>query len=199
MAGVDHSLQRLRTDCVDIMHLHSCGRDALERGEIIEALEDARQAGKIRFVAYSGENEALQWALESGRFAVVQTSVSVADQADLAGRLALAVRAGIGVIAKRPLAEIAWRHTERPVGDYGEEYWRRLQKMAVDLGEDPVDTALRFTVFTPGVHAAAVGTTSLEHLAANIRSIERGPLPAEIYTAIREAFTANDDGWAGQV
>jgi aryl-alcohol dehydrogenase-like predicted oxidoreductase len=199
MAGVDHSLQCLRTDYVDIMHLHSCGRDALEGGEVIEALEDAVQAGKIRFVAYSGENDALQWALESGRFAVVQTSVSVADQADLVDRLPLAARAGIGVIAKRPLAEVAWRHASCPAGDYCEEYWRRLRKMAVDLDEDPVDTALRFVVFTPGVHSAAVGTANIEHVAANIRSIERGPLPEELYAAIREAFAANDDGWAGLV
>src|SRR5689334_6586158 len=61
--GIDESLRRLRTDYLDIVHLHSCNLETLARGEVIRALHDARQAGKLRVAAYSGENEALAWAV----------------------------------------------------------------------------------------------------------------------------------------
>ena len=35
-ASVEASLQRLRTDRIDIAHLHSCPREVLERGEVVE-------------------------------------------------------------------------------------------------------------------------------------------------------------------
>ncbi len=45
---VDATLKRLRTDHVDVMLLHSCDQDVLERGEALGALARAREAGKIR-------------------------------------------------------------------------------------------------------------------------------------------------------
>ena len=66
--SIDRSLRRLKTDRVDIVQLHSCGVDVLEKGEVIRALEDAREAGKTRFISYSGDNEAAAWAVGSGIF-----------------------------------------------------------------------------------------------------------------------------------
>src|SRR5207249_2921445 len=55
--GIDEALQTLQTDWIDIVHLHSCSLEVLQRGEVITALDDARQAGKVRVAAYSGENQ----------------------------------------------------------------------------------------------------------------------------------------------
>jgi aryl-alcohol dehydrogenase-like predicted oxidoreductase len=63
--SIERSLRRMRTDYVDLVQLHSCGVDVLERGEIIQALLDAREAGKTRHIGYSGDNEAAEWAVES--------------------------------------------------------------------------------------------------------------------------------------
>ena len=77
---VDRALRRLRTDHLDVMLLHSCGRDELEKGEALQTLLEAREAGKIRFAGYSGDNETVAFAAGLEGIAVIQTSVNIADQ-----------------------------------------------------------------------------------------------------------------------
>jgi aryl-alcohol dehydrogenase-like predicted oxidoreductase len=199
-ASVEAALGRLRTDCLDIVHLHSCGLDVLQRGEVIQALEDARQAGKLRLAAYSGENEALDFAVACGRFQSIETSVNFCDQRGLLGPIALAELRGLGVIAKRPVANAPWRFAEWPVGNYAEEYWQRWQAMQLDPhGLDWQELALRFTAFAPGVSASIVGTTNLAHLQQNIALLAAGPLPPAWFEEIRQAFQLHDQNWIGQV
>ena len=52
---VERSLRKLRTDRLDVMLLHSCDLDTLREGEALGALVKARDAGKVRFVGYSGD------------------------------------------------------------------------------------------------------------------------------------------------
>ncbi len=199
-AGVEAALGRLRTDRIDVVHLHSCPVHVLERGEVIEALHDAKQAGKIRFAAYSGENEALEWALGSSAFDVVQTSINLADQRVIDRALPLARERGLGVIAKRPLANAVWRYAERPSGRDGEIYWDRFQAMQLDRRDlDWDELALRFTLSRPGVHTAIVGTASVAHLERAIEIAGRGPLPGDHVNAIRAAFQDHDHDWHGHV
>ena len=117
-AGVDVALRRLRTDFIDIVHLHSCDLATLQAGDVIEALLRAREQGKVGCVAYSGENEALAWAVADGRFMGIECSVNLFDQASLERTLPDAAARGFGVIAKRPLGNAPWRFAQRPVGHY---------------------------------------------------------------------------------
>lgn len=199
-AGVDRALKALRTDHLDIVHLHSCPREILAQGGVIEALEQAKAAGKIRAMAYSGENEALAFALASGRFDGVQCSLNLCDQRVLGDALPATRTQGLGLIAKRPLANAPWRWAERPTGEYCEVYWARLKAMGLDPGDlDWPELALRFAAFQEGVSSCIVGTTKLEHLKANLRLLEKGPLLKDQVAAIRAAFAARDEGWDGQI
>jgi aryl-alcohol dehydrogenase-like predicted oxidoreductase len=54
--GIERALGLLATDRIDIVHLHSCPVEILARGEVIAALLAARDAGKLRCAAYSGDN-----------------------------------------------------------------------------------------------------------------------------------------------
>ena len=199
IAGVNEALRIMKTDYIDIVHLHSCPLETLTNSEVIYALNKTVEEGKIRIAAYSGENEALRFAVESEMFKGIQTSVNITDQRDIETILPAAKKKGIGVIAKRPLANIPWSFTKRPYGEYCEEYWVRWKEMNLDLGIDWNEAALRFAAHTIGVNSVIAGTSNINHLKSNLEAINKGPLPDEIYSEIRNAFIKNDKGWIGKV
>jgi aryl-alcohol dehydrogenase-like predicted oxidoreductase len=106
-AGIEQALKLLRTDYLDIAHFHSCPRQLLEQTDVIDALEAAKRAGKVRAMAYSGENEDLAWAVASGRFDGFMASLNICDQRIVSNTLP--AMAGKGFIAKRAVANHPWR------------------------------------------------------------------------------------------
>src|SRR4030095_7664713 len=118
-------------------------------------------AGKIRVAAYSGDNEPLEWPASSNHFGSLQTSINLFDQYAVDRGLAAARERGLGVIAKRPVANAPWRFSERPVGDYAEEYWVRMQAMGLDPGGlDWQEEAARVVRVLPRVPPGSGGTDS---------------------------------------
>jgi aryl-alcohol dehydrogenase-like predicted oxidoreductase len=208
--SIERSLERLKTDHVDVVHLHSCGRDVLERGEAIEALEQAREQGKTRYIGYSGDSEAALYAVETGRFDTLMTSISICDQEAIELTLPKARELQMGVIVKRGIANAVWRYDSDPDVGYHKEYWRRLQALDYDFcrgerredkGPDgPAGVALRFVLGLDGVHTTVVGTTNPKRFAQNAALIAAGPLAAEQAQAIRERWkdVAQPD-WVGQI
>jgi aryl-alcohol dehydrogenase-like predicted oxidoreductase len=198
--GIEQALKLLKTDYIDIVHLHSCSLDILERGDVIRGLEDMKKAGKVRFIAYSGENEALKYAVLSGKFDSFQASVNICDQRIIENALPEIVKGGFGMIAKRPIANAPWRHDSPPVGHHSAEYWHRLKKMNLDpLGMDWLELALRFTAYTEGVSTCIAGTASMEHFMKNMQAIEKGALAPDIIQYLRTEFQKNDDNWVGLI
>ena len=198
--GVEAALLRLRTDRLDLVHLHSCELAVLERNGVAEALRSAVQAGKVRVSAYSGEGAALLWAVRSGLFGAVQCSVSVVDQAALDGAIAQAAARGIGVLGKRALGNAPWRFDARPPEPDVAEAWDRFQALRPDaggLGWPALFT--RFAAFAPGVSAVLVGTASLAHLREAAGAVEQGPLDPARLASLRGAFAVAGRGWSGRV
>jgi len=204
LASIERSLRRLATDYVDLIQLHSCSLGELRKGEAIEALERARERGFTRYVGYSGDGEAARYAVECGRFDTLQTSVSIADQDAVERTLPLARERNMGVIAKRPLANVAWSYAKKPPEPYYQTYWSRLRKLDYPfLKTSPdraVGTALRFTLRVPGVHTAIVGTTKPERWQANAALLQAGALPAAEFERIRARWgEVAGASWDGQV
>ena len=197
-ATVERSLRRLGTDHLDVMLLHSCKLEVLERGEALGALMRAREAGKIRFAGYSGDNEAAAFAAGLPGVDVLMCSASLCDQVNLDGALPAAAAAGTAVIAKRTVANAAWKPLSAQMGiyrDYVKPYVERFQAMGLEPGElgfpgpeSWMEIALRFTLAEPRVHVLSVGTTSPANAEANLRILEAGPLPAPAVARIRQAF-----------
>ncbi len=97
----------------------------------------------------------------------------------------------------------AWIHDDLPESPYLHTYWERLEKLDYEfLGGEPAEafsTALRFTLGTPGLHTAIVGTTRPGRYAENAALLDAGPLPAEVYDRIRARWReVADDSWTGE-
>ncbi|QNN20741.1 aldo/keto reductase [Planctomycetales bacterium ZRK34] len=140
-ASVEQSLRRLRTDVLDIVLIHSDGRDLeiMQQTDIVTTLGQLRDAGKIRRIGLSGKTvegarAALDWA------DVIMVEYHSEDRSH-EPVITEAAERGVGVVVKKALAS------------------GRLA---------PAD-ALRFVLDNPGVCSAVVGTLSLDHLAANVR------------------------------
>lgn len=203
-ASIDRSLKRLRTDYLDVVQFHSCAEEILRRGEVIEALQRARDQGKTRFIGYSGDGVAAQWAVHSEVFDTLQISVNIADQEAVEGAIADARARNMGVIAKRPIANAAWlAEPDRGIDWYYRIYRERLRKLGYGfLHEDAktsVGTALRFTLSVPGVHTAIVGTTKPRRWSQNAALLAAGKLKPTQYNAIRARWSVvADTSWVGQ-
>ena len=202
--SLERSLRRLKTDHVDLLQLHSCSEDELHKGDVIDFLKRARERGYTRFIGYSGDSQAALHAVNSGEFDTLQTSINIADQEALDLTLPLAKKRNVGVIAKRPVANVAWAAGGRPpLNGYAYLYWERLQKLKYDFlrGDlrDSVATALRFVLTVPGVHTAIVGTTKPERFSENALALEMGSLNGEVFEQVRSRWreVAHSD-WAGQ-
>lgn len=201
--SIDRSLRLLRTDRVDLLQLHSCMENVLRSGGVIEVLQRAREKGKTRFIGYSGDGAAALYAIECGFFDALQTSVNIADQEAIDLTLPLARQRGLGVIAKRPIANAVWKHSTKPANSYVHTYWERLQELRFDfLSGDSgamADVALRFTLSVPGVHTALAGTTKPDRWRQNASLTEHGPLDGSRYEAIRQRWRETATPvWVGQ-
>ena len=152
------------------------------------------EEGQQAIVADRGEIDALVLGEEEG----------LADQEPLELTLPFARERQMGIIAKRPIANAAWKEQHRPIDSYHHVYWDRLTKLHYDFIrqgslEKSIAHALRFTLTIPGVHTAIVGTSKPERWLQNAKMIEAGPLSESEFEAIRERW--DDIGpstWIGQ-
>lgn len=204
LESIERSLRRLRTDRVDLVHLHSCSDAVLKKGDAIAALQTAREKGYTRFIGYSGDSHAAQYAVECGAFDSLQISVNIADQEAIEHAIPAAQKKQMGVIAKRPIANAAWKTGRKPHNSYHQTYWDRLQKLRYDFLQSSdlaksVATALRFTLAVPGVATAIVGTTKPERWDENTRLLSAGSLGKADFDKIRERWeVVAPKTWIGQ-
>ncbi len=210
LRSIERSLTRLKTDVIDLVHLHSCGIEELERGDCIEALEQAKKEGKTRYIGYSGDSKAALKAIELGRFDSLQTSVNFCDQECIELTLPLAKEKQMGVVAKRPIANAVWRHDAKPPSAYHHEYWQRLQELKYEFAtgdarsrqdaDGPAGIAMRFAAMQPAVSVLIVGTTKPERWKQNADLMRAGPLDKALHDSIRARWKAvAKPGWVGQI
>lgn len=181
---IDRSLQRMGTDYIDIMQLHSPSLDDLLHGDGIEGLQRAQEQGKVRFISLSADDEAAVHAVEMGAFDTLQLSYNVLDQGP-AQVIAAARAKDMGIIIKNPIANAIY---EGPRPEQDARIWDLgQQRLSADIiGDLPrVEASLRWLFNNDHVHTAIVGTTNIDHLQDNVTGARRGPLPPDLYAAIQ--------------
>ena len=185
--SIDRSLTRMGLECLDLVYLHTCSSEVLQMGEATGALQEAVDAGKVRYLGYSGDDVDALLAIEMGVFDVLQVTFNILNQVALEEVLPAARNADMGVVAKRPIANARLLSTESPQF-HGGPYWEPIRSMLIEEGNwnDPLGCALRFTLSHPEISSAIIGTTDATHLYENVERALADPLPDQLLVSLHE-------------
>lgn len=181
--GLNESLQRLRTDHVDVIQLHGGSEEEIEQGNAVEVLEEMRRQGKVRWIGASISSLAkvptLPAFLSWGVFDAFQIPYSALLRGHEAW-IAESSKAGVGTIIRGGVAQ-----GEPGEGRGDAESWRKFDQAKLDElrdeGESRTAFMLRLTLSHPQIDTIIVGTKDPEHLSENADAALRGPLPADVY------------------
>jgi aryl-alcohol dehydrogenase-like predicted oxidoreductase len=190
VAGVNQSLDRLKTDHLDLVQFH--GPPPAEAvAEVIQTMHDLQSEGKVRFIGLSKLSEVhgpsrhlsdlqhLPGDIATGAYDAFQIPYAalLRQNEDL---ITAAAEAGSGTVIRRGVAL-----GEPGQGRGSDEIWRKFHEAKLDElreeGESRSGLMLRFTLSHPSLHTAIVGTRNPEHLQENVRAAQRGPLTEHIY------------------
>jgi aryl-alcohol dehydrogenase-like predicted oxidoreductase len=187
-AGVEQSLERLRTDRLDLVQVHlSPSRAQMEADDTVGALVALRDEGKVRFIGMSGILPNLPDHIAMGVFDVFQIPYS-ALQREHEALISEAVDGGAGTLIRggaargAPADDKDWQ--QGPLGLSAGEGHRRWEASGVEHildGMSRMEFVIRFTLSHPGLSTTIIGTSSLDHLASNLAIAEKGPLPPDLY------------------
>jgi len=208
VASLHASLKRLRTERVEVFHLHAVAPKHVDYAiEVIApALLKERDAGRIAHlgITETAPNDhghvTLPRAINSGLFDVVMVAFHMLHQnardrvfpLTRANRVATLVMFAVRLIFSQPdrlrttLADLV-RRGQLP------EAWVDEQAPLAFLTERPsplgvIDAAYRYARHEPGVDVVLFGTGNIEHLQTNIQSILADPLPPATLALVRERF-----------
>lgn len=212
--GVEASLKRLRTDCLDICYMHRPDRNTPIE-ETLAAFDLLVQQGKVNYV---GMSNYASWQMMEARLkaqanrwprpVVMQVPYNLITRSIDEECVEFSEHEGMGMCVYNPLAGgmLTGKH-DRAAGpasgtrfdinaNYHDRFWQdanfdaldRLKGIASDAGVTPVELALRWLATHDHVDSVIVGASKPEHLDANIAAID-GRLDAE-------TMSACDDVWA---
>jgi predicted aldo/keto reductase-like oxidoreductase len=108
MRAVEGSLQRLRTDHLDLVHIHGVNSiDRLMAPNIHEGFTRLKAQGKVRFLGVSSHTPDLEvvmrHAVDSGQFDVIMVAYNFKNWPDLTDIFRDAHQRGVGVVAMKTL------------------------------------------------------------------------------------------------
>jgi len=186
--GLHESLERMKTDYVDVMQLHNPTVEQTVEGELVQALLEMKAQGKVRWIGISSTLPHIETYIDWGVFDVFQIPYSALER-DHEEAIQKAHDSGAGVIVRGGVAR----------GEPGEglgntDRWTKWEAANLDElleeGENRTQFLLRFTNTHPGMHTNIVGTKNPDHLYQNILAAARGPLSPEVYEEAKHRLQA---------
>ncbi len=185
--AIDGSLERLRTDHVDLYYLHKPDPET-PITETLAALDKLVAAGKVRVIGCSSFSadqlaEADRAAHDEGtvRFTVLQNHYNLLERGDDADVLPLCRELGIAYIPYFPLASglltgkyrrgepapPGTRLAGREIEDQRFARVEALERFASERGHGLLDLAISALASTPGIASVIAGATKPEQVRAN--------------------------------
>ena len=207
VASIDRSLQRLRTDHLDVLHLHGVPPNSYERvrDQLVPTLLDQREAGKISHIGITEiasqdhRQEMLQVAVREEPWDVVMLAFHLMHQQARHKILPTTSERGVGTLMMFVVRSI-FSQPER-LREVVDELIAD-GRLAPELAEDPLgflmhgegggdtlmDAAYRYARHEPGVDVVLFGTGEVDHVDENVASILAPPLPATDKAKVDELF-----------
>jgi aryl-alcohol dehydrogenase-like predicted oxidoreductase len=183
--SINRSLALLRTDRIDVMQIHFGPEpeQVLDGGETVQAMLEAKEAGKISFLGASPPTHLIRRCIDLGVFDVLQVAYSLVDRGAEAD-IALAADKGIGILIRSGFGGglLTPRVLKRP--DLLPRVQPYLDLLSGDAEQLPA-LALHFLKRNTGISSVLVGTKSVEHLKANIAAAEAPFDEALLEAAVR--------------
>jgi aryl-alcohol dehydrogenase-like predicted oxidoreductase len=186
--GLNESLQRMKTDYVDLMQLHNPSVEDTEKNMLVDALHEMKVQGKVRSICISTTLPHLPTYLKWDVFDAFQIPYSALER-DHEEWITRAAQAGLGTIIRGGVAR----------GEPGEglgntDRWAVFESAKLDelreTGESRSAFLLRFTLTHPHVDTIIAGTLKPEHLQENVAAVLRGPLSEQVYAEAKRRLDA---------
>jgi aryl-alcohol dehydrogenase-like predicted oxidoreductase len=182
------SLERLRTDYVDLYYLHKPDPDT-PIGETLVTLDELVRAGTVRAVGCSNfsaaqlaEAERVAGELGTARFTALQNEYNLLKRDDDLDALPLCRELGVGYVPYFPLASglltgkyragepapEGTRLASRPIDEERLARVGVLARFAASRGLRLLDLAFSALASTPGITSVIAGATKPEQVRANV-------------------------------
>jgi aryl-alcohol dehydrogenase-like predicted oxidoreductase len=216
LAWNDRSRENLGMETLDLVQLHCPPDPVFDDDAVFDALDEMVDAGRIASYGVSVETSAQALtAIARPHVATVQIILNCFRLKPLEEVLPAARKAGVGVIARVPLASglLSGRYDENTTFDasdhrnynrageafdvgetfsgvpfeVGVKAARELSQL-VDDGSTLAQFALRWVIDQPGVSTVIPGARNAEQAAQNVAAAEREPLRAAQLDGVREVY-----------
>ena len=189
--GLHESLERLKTDYVDLMQYHNPTVEEAEAGDLVTVLQDMRQQGKVRWLGCSTTLPHLPTFLEWGVFDSFQIPYSALER-EHEDWITKSAEAGVGIVIRGGVAQ--GEPDQATATERRASTWKKFEDAGLDELRDEGDSRttfiLRYTLAHPHSDTNIVGTTSIDHLNENVGGIAKGPLTEDAYAEAKRRLDA---------
>ena len=205
---LEESLTELKTDYIDIYHLHGVRPEDYEwaRDTFYPVMEKAKKAGKIRFPGITEvfgidtSHKMLEKAIPESLFDVIMVGYNLLNPSAAKKILPLAMEKKIGVLCmfavRKALHDSAQLAVDiQKILESGQGDPSNFDKdnplgflKENDTASSIMEAAYRFCRHTPGIDIVLTGTGNADHLKDNLASIQGTKLPDEILSRLDKMF-----------
>jgi len=191
--SIDESLIRLKTDYIDILHLHDIEFGSLDEiiNDSLPALEELKKEGKIRFFGVSGLplkifEEVLKEVNIDTILSYCQYSLNNTNLLNIQSNV---LEKGVGIINASPLSMGLLSNRGAPSWHPASKEIKETCRKAVEYcsinGIDITKLAVQFSVQNKNISTTLVGTANPENIVKNIKWINE-PINYEQLFKVKE-------------
>lgn len=182
LRNIHGSLDRMKTDYVDILQLHNPTLEAVRDNKLVEVLKEIQDQKLTRFIGISTTLPELPEFVNMGVFDTFQIPYSCLEPMHH-DAITLVGQAGSGVIIRGGLGQGGPEGNADAPGSRT-SVWGKVSLDDLCEKMTPAELILRYTLSHPHCHTTIVGTLSPEHLADNLTAAAKGSLSKDLYDEI---------------